>query len=158
MLCWTLPHVSGSLQRNANGGSSIVVGGNADVASGAMRRLSNSLKSDDDSDQAGDTNITIGHHGGSGFGHFVAGVLVIGLLFAAWRTISRNGGIAGLRRKFPNNAAPAVPTHPGVLALCDLLATLERRLAKVETHVTSREFDLNRKFREIDAGRGGNRV
>jgi hypothetical protein len=44
-----------------------------------------------------------------------------------------------------------------VIALCDLLAGLERRLARVETHVTSKEFDLDRKFREIDAGGAGPR-
>ena len=99
------------------------------------------------------TPVRVTHHHSSGFHSFLAGIVLLGLLFGGWRILSRNGRLG---RAFGNrgsaNAAPAAPRDPGVIALCDLMVGLDRRLARVETHVTSREFELNRKFREIDAG------
>jgi hypothetical protein len=136
------------------GGSSIVIGNRNGWGGDAMRRLSESVSSAESGDNDHGVHVSLGDHG-SGFGHFIAGIVVLGVLIAVWRTISRNGGLAAVSRRFPASAPPAAPSHPGVIALCDLLASLERRLARVEIHVTSREFELNRKFRDIDAGTGG---
>lgn len=48
-----------------------------------------------------------------------------------WRTVSirPERGVAGLREKFSD---------------------LDRRIAGLESHVTSREFELNRAFRDLD--------
>ena len=153
-----IPQATGLVTRHANGGSDILVGGGNGLASSAMKRLSDSLARNGDDGVDSDTvrEVITGRHvseGGMVF-HVVAGLMVLGLLIALWRTISRNGGIArfgGRGRRYAAGETPA-PKHPGVLAVCGKLAELEKRLARVETHVTSREFDLNRKFREIDAG------
>ena len=149
-----VPHVSGRVQRDASGGSTIVAGGGGDIGAEAAKLAASAMDSDDGHDS--DVNITVGHEHG-GVWHFIAGAMVLGVLVVVWRTLSRNGGLAGLRTRFAaaGGGAPASPSHPGVVALCDLLGTLERRLARVETHVTSREFDLNRKFRDIEAGGSG---
>ncbi len=145
-------HADGPIARHASGSSSIVVGAGADIAASAMNKLRASVSGSDDDDDGGPTQghgaTTYHHH--SGFHRFLAGIVVLGLLFWGWRIFTRKrrvGGAFGGRK--PANGAPS---DPGVVALCDLLAGLERRLARVETHVTSREFELNRKFREIDAG------
>ncbi len=141
-----LAKATGTVQRHASGGSSIHVGdGVAAVAGKVVRAFS----SDDDGDS--NTSVTISHETG-GFGHLIAGLLVLGVLIVAWRTIARNGGLKAWRGRAAAGTAPAAPSHPGVVAVCDLIAQLERRLARVETHVTSREFELNQKFREMDAG------
>ncbi len=143
-----LTHADGFINRHASGDSTINVGGANQIAASAMRKLRASLAGHDDAGDDGDTD-TVVHHHHSGFHDFLAGIAVLGLLFWGWRIISRNGGFGRMRRA-PANGTPPAPSHPGVVALCDLLAGLERRLAQVETHVTSREFELNRKFREID--------
>jgi hypothetical protein len=151
-----IKQADGPVARHASGSSSIAVGAGADIAASAMSKLRASVSGDDDDDDSvsGRGATTYHHHGG--FVHFVAGIVVLGLLFWLWRIVSRNGGFGRLGRAFgtrtPSRGAPSAPRDPGVVALCDLLAALERRLARVETHVTSREFELNRKFREIDAG------
>jgi hypothetical protein len=149
-----VPHVDGPVTRRAMGGSSIVIGGRNGLGGDAMRRLSESVSSSASDDHDHGVRISLGDHW-NGAGHAIAGIIVLGLLIAAWRIISRNGGMAAVSRRFPSGGTPAAPSHPGVIALCDLLASLERRLARVEIHVTSREFELNRKFRDIDAGTGG---
>ncbi len=151
-----VPHVQGHVERHASGGSDIVVGGGGDIGAAAMKLAASALSSDDSVDHDSDVNITLGH-GHSGVGHFIAGLLVLGVVVMGWRTINRNGGFAAVRTKFAASspASPADPSHPGVIALCDLITNLERRLARVEMHVTSREFDLNRKFRDIEAGGNG---
>jgi hypothetical protein len=149
-----VPHVDGPVTRRAMGGSSIVIGNGNGWGGDAMRRLSESVSSAESDDNDHGVHVSLGDHGG-GFVHFVAGIVVLGVLIAAWRVIGRKGGLAAVTRRFPAGSPPAAPSHPGVIALCDLLASLERRLARVEIHVTSREFELNRKFRDIDAGTGG---
>jgi hypothetical protein len=149
-----VPHVDGPLSRHAFGGSSILVGDRNGLGGDAMRKLSESVAAADSDGQDHGLHVRLGNHA-SGAGHFFAGIVVVGLLIAVWRTVRRNGGLPSLPRRFAAGTAPAAPSHPGVIALCDLLAGLERRLARVEIHVTSREFELNRKFRDIDAGTGG---
>jgi hypothetical protein len=124
------------VKRDASGGSSITVGGLADSrhhSSGA------DYSSSDDND----TTVTV--HGGH---HILAGILVLVLLFFAWRTVQRNGGWSAVRGRATPPSAP--PSHPGVLAVRDALARVEAKLARVENYVTSREFELHRKFRELD--------
>ena len=151
-----LHHADGPVSRHASGDSTINVGGASEIAASAMAKLRASVSGGDDGDDDSGTVVTV-HHRHNGFHDFLAGIVVLGLLFFGWRIISRNGGAGRLGRAFGGtrgtaNGVPAAPSNPGVIALCDLLAGLERRLAQVETHVTSREFELNRKFREIDAG------
>jgi len=153
-----IPQATGLVTRHANGGSDILVGGANGLASSAMKRLSDSLADHDDDGVDGDTvhAAVTGRHVSDGgtVVHVLAGVMVLGLLVALWRTIARNGGVARLSRQGVGHGAGTapLPRHAGVIAVCDKIAELEKRLARVEIHVTSREFDLNRKFREIDAG------
>ena len=138
------------MTRHASGGSDIVVGGGREIAASAMAKLRASLSgadADDDEDSSSPAHVT-DHSGHSGFHDFLAGLVVLGLIYGGWRIFRGRGGKGAVP-----NGAPAAPTDPGVVALCSLLAGLERRLAQVETHVTSREFELNRKFRDIEAGR-----
>jgi hypothetical protein len=128
------------------------VGDGNGADSDAMRRLAESLNGASAHGEGG--GGAIGSAVGSAVGHVLAGMVVLGVLIAVWRTVMRNGGPNVLRDRFHSSTTPAAPRDPGVIALCELMASLERRLARVEIHVTSREFDLNRKFREIDAGRG----
>jgi hypothetical protein len=146
----TLPHVSGTVRKAASDSSTIRINSAGGIGSAALQRLS-SLSLADSDDGA---EIVRDGQGMNRVSHLLAGMVVLGLLIAVWRTVLRHGGLARLRNHMPRGASPAAPTHPGVVALCDLIANLERRLARVETHVTSREFDLNRKFREIDARSG----
>ena len=154
-----LTRADGMVSRNARGGSTINVGGASEIAASALAKLRASLSGHDEDDDDTDTTThttKTRHHSSSGFHDFIAGIVVLGLMFWGWRVLSRNGGFSRLGRAFSSRSSAggtqAAPRDPGVIALCDLLAGLERRLARVETHVTSREFDLNRKFREIDAG------
>ena len=104
--------VTGTVRRSAHGGSSISVGASDAAGSSAMRRLSKSL-SDTDSDDEDDSdgvNISV-HHTSSGFGHVVAGVVVLGLLIGVWRTVMRNGGLAAFRQRFGSSSVVAPPVR-----------------------------------------------
>jgi hypothetical protein len=90
------------------------------------------------------------HHSSDIGGHIFHAVILVGILYFIWRTVRRNGGVAALRARFSGPSQPAAPTHPGVIALRDTMTRLDGRLARVETYVTTREFDLQRKFRELD--------
>jgi hypothetical protein len=152
-----LARADGVVTRHASDDSTINVGGPSEIAASALAKLRASLAGGGDGDDDTDSSShVVTHHHSSGFHDFLAGIVVLGVIFWGWRIISRNGGFGRVGRAFSRsgaaNGTPAAPRDPGVIALCDLLAALERRLARVETHVTSREFDLNRKFREIDAG------
>ncbi len=148
--------VSGVVKRHSSGGSSIEVGG-AGVDSDALRNLHIPAIPPippippipaiptihiDDSNWPHHTT----HHS-SGGGHIVAGILVLGIGYFIWRTVQRNGGVQSLRA---HASAPGEATHPGVLAVRDTLSRLDGRLAQVEYYVTSKEFDLQRKFRELE--------
>ena len=144
-----IARVTGTERKVANGGSSISVM-NSDLAGLGIGKLAQFAA---DADDGHDTTITVGHsHGGSSSFHdFLAGLAVLVILYAIWRTVQSNGGVAGLRSRFQSAGQPAQPTHPGVLAVRDTIGRLEQRLARVEGYVTTREFDLQRKFRELDA-------
>ena len=131
-----------AIKRDATGGSSITVGGKSTGSS----RHSSGMNSRDNDDGDNDTDTTVNIHGSH---HIFSGILVLVLLFFAWRTVQRNGGWAALRARTasPTNAPPS---HPGVLAIRDALGRVEAKLARVENYVTSREFELHRKFRELD--------
>ena len=70
------------------------------------------------------------------------------VLFICWRIVRRAGGLSGLRRQWRGGGA-ATPSHPAVLALGETMTRLEQRLGRLESYVTTREFDLTRKFREM---------
>jgi hypothetical protein len=155
-----IAHVSGPVTRHASGGSSIHTS-----SLGSTGSLLNKLASVGTttitgangqtiniSDDDNGTNITIDSHGhGSGVGHFLAGIAVLFLLVVAWRAIQRRGGIDVVSSQIrARRGPPGQPTHPGVIAVRDKLAELETKLARVESYVTNREFDLHRKFRELD--------
>jgi hypothetical protein len=148
-----LANVTGVVKRSATGGSSIHIGGSA-MDLDSLRNLkippippippipalpTINLSTDDWPDQSS-------HHSSHGFAHFIAGILVLVLIYFIWRAVQRRG--------MPNFATPTgsatTASHPGVLAIRDTLSRLEGRLAQVETYVTSREFDLQRKFRDLD--------
>ena len=142
-----LGHADGPVVRHGSDGSTINVGPGGEIASAAIAKLRSAMGGGDDAGDDAAKGVTV-HHGGSGFHDFLAFIGVAGAIFVGWRIFSRRGA-----RRVAVGGAPAAPTDPGVVALCSLLAGLERRLAQVETHVTSREFELNRKFRDIEAGR-----
>jgi len=146
-----IAHVTGTERKSASGGSSISVM-NSDLAGLGIAKLAQFAA---DADDGHNTTITFGHsHGGSSSFHdFLAGLAVLVILYAIWRTVQSNGGVAGLRSRFQSAGQPAQPTHPGVLAVRDTIGRLEQRLARVEGYVTTREFDLQRKFRELDANK-----
>jgi hypothetical protein len=122
------------LHRTSSGSSSITLAGNSDDGD---------LKIDGANHAGGNHRSS---HGGD-FLHFIAGMGVLAILFFVLRTIRRNGGWQGLRA---GTGPTGEATHPGVLAVRETLLRLDGRLAQVETYVTSREFDLQRKFRDLD--------
>jgi hypothetical protein len=121
--------VTGTLHRSSGEGSDIIVGGPA-VVNTVIGKVAHA--------------IGTGHqemsYSSNGFGHFLT-LLVIALgVFIAWRMV---------RRGRLRAAAPAGVIHPGVVAVTDTLRRVEERLGRVEGYVTSREFDLQQKFRKL---------
>lgn len=136
--------VLGTVHKDANGSATISVM-NSDLAEYGIGKLAQVAVDDDDKHSGSRMN----HSPGPGFGHFLAGVAALVMLFVIWRTIQRNGGLNSLRARYQAGNTPQ-PSHPGVLAVRDTITRLEGRLARVEGYVTTREFDLQRKFRELD--------
>jgi hypothetical protein len=145
-----IAQVTGNERKSASGGSSISVL-NSDLAQLGIGKLAQVVADSDDSH--GSTSHMGGSHDGGGFVHFLAGIAVLVILYVIWRTVQRNGGVAQLQNRFRGAGQPAQPTHPGVIAVRDTIGRLEQRLARVEGYVTTREFDLQRKFRELDANK-----
>ena len=105
------------------------------------------------SDGDGETNISLGRgdSGGNTFHHILGGAAIIFLCYVIWRAVQRRGGMSTVASQIrARSGPPGQPTHPGVIAVRDKLAELEAKLARVEMYVTNREFDLHRKFRELD--------
>jgi hypothetical protein len=150
---------TGSVHKAASGGSDIVLQ-SSDLARFGIEKLATVVANSDDDggttiDTPSGTHVHIGRgHGSSSdggtFTHVLAGAAVLLILFVIWRTIQRHGGVGTLRNRF-QNTQPAQPSHPGVLAVRETISRLEGRLARVEGYVTTREFDLQRKFRELDS-------
>jgi len=127
------------IQRDSGGGSEIHIGSSA-LVSAVIADVAHAIGSSESG----------GHHdsvsgSSSGAEHFLMLVVVAFLGFLVFRMVRRSGG---LRRPLQAQAA-ASPTHAGVVALCESLARTEQRLGRVEAYVTSREFDLQQKFREM---------
>jgi hypothetical protein len=141
------------LRRTSSGSSSIQLAGTVNDDGKSLASLNDELKGVND--HLKDLKIDFGDHAGStdtsshasGFVHFVAGVGVLAIVFFVLRTVRRNGGWQGWRTPASSTGEA---THPGVLAVRETLLRLDGRLAQVETYVTSREFDLQRKFRDLD--------
>jgi hypothetical protein len=155
-----IARVTGPVQRHASGGSSISTNG-LGLSGSLLSKLASvgtaditgsgtlNITGDD-----GSTDIVIGggsHHGSNAFGHFVTFVAILFLLFVIWRAVQRRGGFATVKSQIrASKAGGGEPTHPGVIAIRDKLAELDAKLARVESYVTNREFELHRKFRELD--------
>jgi hypothetical protein len=142
--------VTGMVSRHSSGGSSI-----STHASGLERLgvggLANLISSSSDDDDGHGSNVHVYvPNGGRVFHHLLAGAFVVFVLFMIWRTVQRRGGINAVSNAMRARGAPTQPTHPGVLAVRDTLARLEGRLARVEGYVTEREFELHRKFRDLE--------
>ena len=121
-----LGQVTGKLNRSSSGSSTITAGG---VSTGEL------------SDRSSRSAVVV--RSSHVFGHVVAAVLAVVMLFFVWRIVRR----ARSSRSAARN--PGVSTHPGVVAVGELLTRLDQRLGRVESYVTTREFDLNRKFRDL---------
>jgi hypothetical protein len=121
--------VTGTLHRSSGDGSDIIVGGPA-VVNTVIGKVAHAIGT-------GHQEVS---YSSNGFGHFLT-LLVIALgVFIAWRMV---------RRGRLRAAAPAGVIHPGVVAVTDTLRRVEERLGRVEGYVTSREFDLQQKFRKL---------
>ena len=134
--------VSGTLTRNTAGDSDLVILGPAevrhveDVVARKFGRTGSSSVI---------TTFT-SKPGASLVEHLLTLAFVVLAAIICWRIVRRAGGFGGLRRP---GGQPAAPSHPGVLALGETMARLEGRLGRLESYVTTREFDLARKFREL---------
>ena len=148
--------VTGLVSRHASDGSSISTSGYSFTGPliGKLAQVATVDGQDGTTINVDDGNGTVtihhGHNGGSsGFGHILAGALVLFLIFVVWRAVQRRGGLATVSSQIRGRTVGQA-AHPGVIAVRDKLAELEAKLARVETYVTNREFDLHRKFRELD--------
>ncbi len=133
-----LASVSGRFEHTAQGDGSVSLGG-----ANAMRTALSAIagKLDDAEPEAG-------RAGRPGHSASLEPLLIAALLglvtIIFWRIMRRPGGLASLRR-----GPVQAPGNPAVLALSDAMARLDQRLGAIESYVTTREFDLNRKFREL---------
>ncbi len=80
--------------------------------------------------------------------NFLTFAFVVLVLVICWRIVRRAGGLSGMRRQWRGGGV-AAPSNPAVLALGETMTRLEQRLGRLESYVTTREFDLARKFREL---------
>ena len=132
--------IAGTLNRSTSGDSSITVLDSAQaqsIARSAERKLGRGR---------GNVHVIFGQSGRTANALTVAFVAL--MLFLCWRIIRRGGGLAGLRRGWRGGAV-AAPSNPAVLALGETMSRLDARLGRLESYVTTREFDLARKFREL---------
>lgn len=137
--------VSGPVTRRATGGSSITT--HSGLASGIGKIVNFGIALDDD---GGALRGRVAQAGGSTVHHVLAGIFVLFVLFLIWRSLQRRGGVAALRAQLGRPGGAAAPAHPGVIAVRETLARLDGRLARVESYVTEREFELHRKFRDLE--------
>jgi hypothetical protein len=131
-----LGRVTGSLAK-ANGDDSDIIVGGPRIVDTVVGEVAKKIAEDPESDSESRSTHSYSVHG------LMLLVLAIAA-FILWRIMRRPGGLAGLRAK-----VPVAPSHPGVVALCERMARMEERLGRVEGYVTSREFDLHQKFRNL---------
>jgi hypothetical protein len=136
-----LGKVTGTLSKSNGDNSDIYVGGSG-IIDTVVADVAKAIADDHSS------NATSRRSHTSGGGHVLVVLLLAIVAFIAWRILRRPGGLQALRG-FRRAAPPAAPTHPGVIALCEKMARMEERLGRVEGYVTSREFDLHQKFRNL---------
>ena len=137
-----LGEVSGTLNKSSSGGSEIIVGGSS-VIDSVIGSVADKIG---DAESNGSVTVTRGGTGGSGVHMGLLGFVFAALvLYIGFRLYRRPGGFRGLRQA----PASAGPSNPAVLALCATMARLEKRLAGLEEYVSTREFDLERKFRDL---------
>jgi len=123
--------VTGAIHRSSGDGSDIVIGG-----PGAVDDLIGKVA------QAVGTAQDRTSHSASGSHHFLTFVVVAVVAYIVWRMVRRGGLRAA--------SGPASGTvHPGVAAVMETLGRTEARLGRVEGYVTSREFDLQQKFKNL---------
>lgn len=53
------------------------------------------------------------------------------------------------RLRLPSIARAAAPADPRIMAISERFDALARRVGRIEALVTSQDFDLNRRFREM---------
>ncbi len=131
--------MTGPLVRSARDGSDIAVGGSA-VVDGIIADVAKAIGQSDE--LPGKQGKTV--HSTSIVTHLVMAAVVAVTLFLVWRIVRR--GAFGARG---GRSAPDRPLHPGVVAVSEAMSRLEQRLGRMESYVTTREFDLNRKFRDL---------
>jgi hypothetical protein len=125
--------VTGTMHRNSGDGSDIIIGGPA-LVNTIIGKVAHSISTGE-----GHSNST--SSGGAHFFHFL--LFAIGA-FIVWRLIRRRGTIS---RATQQSATGQM--HPGVAAITEKLRHVEERLGRVEGYVTSREFDLQQKFKNL---------
>ena len=133
-----LGQVTGRLNRVNGDNSDIYVGG-PEVVNTIIGQVAKAVGEGKDSSSSSSGHST--HHT---FPAHILTILLVGIMaFILWRMVKRRGGVSGLR------AQPTVPTHPGVVSLCETMSRLDQRLGRVESYVTSREFELHQKFKKL---------
>lgn len=147
-----LTKVRGPIKKHATGEGSISVA-DAPIEGFALEKASE-LATNIDGVDLGDAkdrhgvHVVVGRHRSEGGGGSVFGTLLkLGLLVWVIVMVRRSGVLGRMLNRAP---VPAGPAHPGVLAVREALGKLDARLGRVEGYVTSREFELQRKFRELE--------
>jgi hypothetical protein len=145
-----LGQVVGSIRKSASDGSDIIVGGPG-MVDALERQVARHAAGEDASDSDAGTGNRTTSHSTSVHWHILTVIVGVVVLVLVWRAIRRAGGYPAVRKRFAggSGAAMSSPTHPGVIALAEMMQRLDQRLGKVEGYVTSREFDLQQKFRDL---------
>jgi len=127
------------VHQDSSGGSEIHIG-SSELVSAVIADVAHAIGTSEN----GEHHVVVSDSSGMAE-HFFT-LAVVGFLgFLIFRIVRRSGGL----RRPSQPPAAAAPTHAGVVALCESLARTEQRLGRVEAYVTSREFDLQQKFREM---------
>jgi hypothetical protein len=126
------------VHQDSGGGSEIHIG-SSELVSAVIADVAHAIGTSEN----GEHHVAVSHS--SDGGHILTLLVVAFMGFLIFRILLRVGGLP--RKSQP--PAAASPTHAGVVALCESLARTEQRLGRVEAYVTSREFDLQQKFREM---------
>jgi hypothetical protein len=122
--------VTGTLHKSSGDDSDIIIGGPAMVNT-LIAKVAQKIGDDHE------LHASAGH----GFTHVLMFIAVCVMAFIIWRIVRRGGGRAA--------PPPAGMPHPGVTAVTETLKRVEDRLGRVEGYVTSREFDLQQKFKKL---------